>query len=47
MLRGWREVPASGVGDSQSLDSTELETWLGELVSMKEEEEGLRLGGAT
>jgi len=32
-------------GDWQSLDSMELETWLGELLSTKDE--GLRLEGAS
>jgi hypothetical protein len=39
-------VRATEGGDSQSLDSTEFETWLGEMLSTKEEE-GLRRGGAS
>jgi hypothetical protein len=37
-------VLATEGGDSKSLDSTDLEMWLGEMLSTKDE--GLRLGGA-
>jgi len=38
-------VLATEGGDSKSLNSMNLKTWLGELLSTKDE--GLRLGGAT